>query len=242
MRDRGDPSKSSTVLRPGIRTFKARRSRITRSEAAALVAQADFLLAFADSHLDLAATWGSDVPVVMEIGFGSGAATARMASQSPDVGLLAIDIHTPGVGDLLHHVGQQGLRNVRVMEADALAVLEFMIPPHSLAGVRSFFPDPWPKPRHHKRRLVQAQTVALVASRLAQGGYWHLATDWTEYATVMQGVFDADPRWHGGVLDRPADRPVTHYERRALRDGRTVVDLRYAYADDQSRPWLSAST
>lgn len=229
MSERDDLSQRSTVLRPGIRTFKPRRSRITRRESAALIAQAEFLLAYTGRQLDLAATWGADVPVVMEIGFGSGAATASMAAAAPMTGILAIDIHTPGVGDLLHFVGHDTLTNVRVMEADALAVLQFMIPPSSLAGVRSFFPDPWPKPRHHKRRLVQPETASLVAARLAPGGYWHLATDWTEYATAMRAVFDADARWHGSMIDRPVDRPVTHYERRALREGRSVTDLRYEY-------------
>lgn len=229
MSERDDLPQRSTVLRPGIRTFKPRRSRITRRESAALIAQAEFCLPYTGSQLDIAATWGGDVPVVIEIGFGSGAATASMAAAAPTTGILAIDIHTPGVGDLLHLIGADELRNVRVMEADALAVLEFMIPPHSLAGVRSFFPDPWPKPRHHKRRLVQPATASLVAARLASGGYWHLATDWAEYATQMQAVFDADARWHGGVIDRPVGRPVTHYERRALREGRSITDLRYEY-------------
>ena len=102
-----------------------------------------------------------------------------------------------------------------------------MIEPHALAGVRSFFPDPWPKARHHKRRLVQPNVMDLISSRLAPGGYWHLATDWVEYAEAMQAHFAADARWTGGIIDRPAGRPVTHYERRALRDGRTITDLLY---------------
>ncbi|MDI1289906.1 MAG: HAD-IIIC family phosphatase, partial [bacterium] len=115
-------------------------------------------------------------------------------------------------------------------EADALAVLEFMISPAALTGVRSFFPDPWPKARHHKRRLVQREVLALVGSRLERGGFWYLATDWQEYADAMVACFDADPRWYGGVIDRPEDRPITHYERRALREGREITDVRYTWS------------
>jgi len=220
---------ASTVLRPGIRTFKPRRSRMTKREAAALTAYADLRLPFSTDELDLSAIWGVGTPVVMEIGFGSGTTTAAMGASSPSIGILAVDIHTPGVGDLLDLIGEQDLTNVRVMEADAIAVLEFMIAPGSLAGVRSFFPDPWPKARHHKRRLVQPDIATLVASRLSPGGYWQLATDWDEYAQAMQVVFAADPQWSGGLVPRSDDRPLTHYETRALRAGRTVADLRYEF-------------
>lgn len=216
------------TLPPGIRTFKPRRSRITARAQAALDAQPDALLRMTDAPLDLDALF--DGPVVLEIGFGSADATARMAGAEPDVGILAVDIHTPGVGDLLDAIARDSLANVRVIEGDAIAVLERMIPPHALAGVRSFFPDPWPKARHHKRRLVQPAVIDLVASRLATGGWWHLATDWADYATAMASAFAERPGWSGGMVERPEDRPLTRYERRALRDGRTVVDLRYVHA------------
>lgn len=220
----------STVLRPGIRTYKPRRSRMTAREATALVEQAGYLVPVADTPVDLDLLWGSTTPTVLEIGFGTGTTTAAMAAASPDLGILAVDVHTPGIGDLLDIVGARGLTNVRVIEGDALAVLEFMIAPQSLAGVRSYFPDPWPKSRHHKRRLVQADVLSLVASRLEPGGWWHLATDWHPYADSMQESFAADPRWQGGVIDRPIDRPVTHYEKRAIREGRTVTDLAYTWS------------
>ena len=224
-----------TTLRPGIRTYKPRRSRMSDRERRALDEQADLLLPATAARLDLAATWGAGVPVVMEICFGSGATTAAMAAADPGTGILAVDVHTPGVGDLLWRLGRDGLTHVRVMEADALAVLERMIEPHALAGVRSFFPDPWPKARHHKRRLVQPNVMDLISSRLAPGGYWHLATDWVEYAEAMQAHFAADARWTGGIIDRPAGRPVTHYERRALRDGRTITDLLYVTVPSSPR-------
>jgi len=216
------------ALRPGVRTYKPRRTRITERAQRAIVEQQRFLLPLTDNPLDLAAVWGRGVPVVMEIGFGDGIAAAAMAAGDPRTGILAVDVHTPGVGALLARIGDHALTNVRVIEGDALGVLERMIPPHSLTGVRSFFPDPWPKARHHKRRLVQPAVLDLVRTRLVPGGWWHLATDWDEYADAMNACFIADPQWSGGPVDRPADRPVTRYERRALREGRSITDLQFA--------------
>lgn len=218
---------TGAVLPPGIRTFKPRRSRFTARAKRALAEHRDLMLEPSDSVLDLAAVWGRDVPVVVEIGFGDGSATAAMAAADPGTGVLAIDVHTPGVGELLWQLSAAGMRSVRVVEADALAVLARMVPPGSLAGVRSYFPDPWPKARHHKRRLVQPAVLDLVARRLAPGGTWHLATDWDEYADAMQECFAADSRWRGGPVPRPEGRPETRYERRALREGRRVTDLLY---------------
>lgn len=215
------------VLRPGIRTFKPRRSRITARAERALLEQERFLIPASDDLLDLASIWGTDVPVVMEIGFGDGRATAAMAASDSGTGILAIDVHTPGVGELLWRLADAGIGNVRVMEADALGVLAGMIPAASLSGLRTYFPDPWPKARHHKRRIVQPAVLDLVATRLQTDGWWHLATDWAEYVDSMRACFDEDPRWEGGPIPRPEDRPVTRYERRALREGRGVTDLLY---------------
>ena len=214
------------VLRPGIRTYKPRRSRITDRAARALAEHPATLLD-GTGPIDLAGIWGRGAPVVLEVGFGDGRATAQMAADDPGTGILAVDVHTPGVGELLARLDEAGLTNVAVVEGDALALLADRMPPHSLAGVRSFFPDPWPKARHHKRRLVQPAVLDLVRSRLAPGGTWWLATDWEEYAASMQECFAADPHWTGGPVPRPADRPVTRYEQRALRDGRTITDLVY---------------
>ncbi len=217
----------STTLRPGIRTFKPRRSRITPRAEQALARRTDLLIPFQDSLLDLARVWGEGTDVILEIGCGDGRATVTMAGQQPDVGIWAVDVHTPGLGTLLADLDAGAITNVRVTEADALAVLERMVTPHSLAGVRSYFPDPWPKARHHKRRLVQPGVLALVRSRLQPGAAWHLATDWQEYADAILAEFAADPGWIGGLIERPADRPITHYEQRALREGRTAVDLQF---------------
>jgi tRNA (guanine-N7-)-methyltransferase len=215
------------TLRPGVRTFKPRRSRITPTAQRALQERADLLIPFADEPIDRAAIWGPDVPLVIEIGFGDGRATAGMALNQPEIGLLAIDVHTPGLGEALARLGEAGIDHVRLMEADAIVVLERMIPPDSLIGVRAFFPDPWPKARHHKRRLVQPAIVDLVRTRLVIGGTWHLATDWAEYATAMEECFALAPGWTGGVIARPQGRPVTRYEARALREGRTITDLEF---------------
>lgn len=215
------------VLRPGIRTYKPRRSRITDRAARALIEHGGHLLDPEAGPLDLVSIFGPGVPVVVEVGFGDGRATAEMALADPGTGILAIDVHTPGVGELLARIADAGIGNVAVIEGDALAVLDERIPAGSLSGLRSFFPDPWPKARHHKRRLVQPAVLDLVRSRLAPGGTWWLATDWAEYAESMQACFDADPHWSGGPVARPEDRPETRYERRALRDGRHITDLVY---------------
>lgn len=223
-----------SVLRPGIRTFKPRRSRITAREQSALDSQSalapvDALLLQPSEPLDFPTLWGPGTPVVLEIGFGSGSATCAMAVADPSTGVLAVDVHTPGVGDLLDHLTRAGVRNVRVIEADALDVLKRIIPAASLVGVRSFFPDPWPKTRHHKRRLVQPAVIDLVGTRLRPGGTWHLATDWPDYAQQAIEVFDGMPGWSGGPIPRPGWRPVTPFERRAVRDGRPVTDLMFTF-------------
>jgi len=214
------------VLGPGIRTYKPRRSRITQRQLLAL-SEVRWRLEPGDQEIDLASVWGADVPVILEIGFGTGAATAQMAAAEPRSGILALDIHTPGVGNLLDLIAGTGITNVRVMEADALTVLKRMIPVGALAGVRSYFPDPWPKARHHKRRIIQRPVLELVASRMRPGGCWHVATDWDAYVVAIEETFAAQPGWTGGRIERPAWRPVTHYEERALREGRAITDLMF---------------
>ena len=213
---------ASQVMPRGVRTFKPRRSRITRRELAALDAPGDVLIAAGEVLLPL--PWGV-VPVVLEIGFGAGEATLAMAEAEPDITILAIDVHTPGVGRLTADARARQVTNLHVMEADALTVLERSIPSTSLAGVRTFFPDPWPKARHHKRRLIQTPVIDLVHSRLSPGGFWHIATDWHHYVEWILETFEAHPGFHGGIIERPRSRPITHYERRAIAEGREVVDL-----------------
>jgi tRNA (guanine-N7-)-methyltransferase len=166
------------------------------------------------------APW-SDQPLVLEIGFGMGEATALMAAADPGTDLLAVDVHPAGVMALLRRIETAGLTNVRVVEGDAVEVLR-ALPDASLAGLRVYFPDPWPKARHAKRRLLRPSFAALAASRLAPGATLHLATDWPEY---VEHALLALQGWDARVIDRPGWRPATGYERRALRDGRSAVDL-----------------
>ncbi|WP_434090062.1 tRNA (guanosine(46)-N7)-methyltransferase TrmB [Micromonospora carbonacea] len=181
----------------------------------------------AAAPVDLAALFGRRAPIVLEIGSGMGDATAAMAAADPGRDYLAVEVHTPGIANLLGLVERLGLDNVRVARGDALDLVR-ALPGGSLDAVHVFFPDPWPKSRHHKRRIIQPAHVALLRSRLTPGGTLHCATDWAEYAESMRETLTADAGLvdvHGGYAPRPAHRPVTKFERRALTAGRPVFDL-----------------
>lgn len=217
----------SSVLRPGIRTFKPRRSRITRREQRALDHHGGLLIEPGETPINFPTVFATPTPPVLEIGFGIGDSTLAYAKAQPDVPILAIDVHTPGVGRLIADLQDEHITNVRVMEADALGVLEHNVADLSLAGVRSFFPDPWPKARHYKRRLIQPAVLELVARKLIPRGWWHIATDWPEYAEWITNTFHQCPHFIGGVIARPDDRPITHFERRGINEGRAITDFRY---------------
>ncbi|MFG1927818.1 tRNA (guanosine(46)-N7)-methyltransferase TrmB [Cryptosporangium sp. NPDC048952] len=210
-------------------TYKLRRGRITPGQALALGTLADrFAVPEGDGPIDLAALFGREAPVVLEIGFGMGGTTLEMAQADPGTDLIAADVHTPGVGALLRGVHERELANVRVHNGDGAKLLAQRIPSGSLAGIRLYFPDPWPKARHHKRRLVDAGFAALVADRLAPGGRLHCATDWEHYAQQMVAVLSAEPGLeveHGGPVERPEWRPVTKYEARGRDRGHAVADI-----------------
>jgi tRNA (guanine-N7-)-methyltransferase len=210
---------------PPIRTFKPRRGRITARQSLALEISSPYLLV-PDGPLDLESLFDGR-PVIVEIGFGTGITTAAMAKAEPAIGLLAIDVHTPGVGDLVARIHEEAIPNLLVIEGDAIQVLSTSIAPDSLVGIRSFFPDPWPKVRHHKRRLVQAERVQLIASRVAPGGTWDLATDWLPYAEHIAEFMATQSQWLGGPIERPEWRPITHYESIGLSHGRAITDFRY---------------
>jgi len=214
-----------SVTTPSVRTFHARRGRLGPELNSAL----DDLLPLygvpLDDAIDPAALFDPALPVMLEVGSGMGEATLAMATAEPGVGIVAVDVHTRGVASLLRAIHARDLTNVRVAHGDAL-LLATALPTDSLAGVRAWFPDPWPKARHHKRRLVQPPAIALLASRIRPGGTLHLATDWAEYAEQMLEVLSAE----SGLVDvrvvpRPEWRPVTRYERAALQAGRPVTDL-----------------
>lgn len=224
-----------TGAHPRIRSYVLRAGRVGSGQARALAEVGPrCLLHFQTQVVDLDAVFGraasesGPAPHVLEIGFGMGEGLAETAAAHPDTDFLGVEVHTPGVGALLKQVGERGLTNVRVIQHDAVEVLERMIAPDSLAGVRVFFPDPWHKKRHHKRRLIRAPLVALLASRLAPGGYLHLATDWEDYAAQMLAVLSAEPLLANTGTDfvpRPDTRPLTKFEQRGLRLGHGVWDL-----------------
>jgi tRNA (guanine-N7-)-methyltransferase len=210
-----------------LRSYKMRRSRIGATRQTALeTLLTRFAVPEGQEPLDLPALFGTATPVILEIGFGTGTSTLAMAGADPGTWVLAADVHTPGVATLLLGLDDRDLDNVRVLVGDGRQLLQQRIAPGALAGVRVYFPDPWPKGRHHKRRLVDAGFAALVADRLAPGGLLHCATDWEPYARQMIAVLGAEP---GLVLDdnrdRPNWRPVTRYEARGLERGNRVTDL-----------------
>jgi len=206
-----------------------RQGRVTEAQRRAL---ADLLpiygVPFAAAVLDLDRLFGRAAPKILEIGFGMGETTAAIAQAHPEADYLGVEVHSPGVGSLLKRIAALGLANLRIIQHDAAEVLEHMITPGSLDGVYIFFPDPWPKKRHHKRRLMQPAFTALLASRLKPGGYLHVATDWEHYAQQMLDVLSAEPALEntaGRFAERPATRPLTKFERRGLNLGHPVRDL-----------------
>ncbi|WP_414495617.1 tRNA (guanosine(46)-N7)-methyltransferase TrmB [Streptomyces sp. CRN 30] len=227
---RADPAGSHFERR--IRSFQPRRSRVTAGQADALQRLWPLWGLDIDGKevLDLPALFGDDRPVVLEIGFGMGEATAEMAAADPETNLLAVDVHTPGQGHLLALAERAGLGNVRVGNGDAIILLREMLTPDSLSGLRVYFPDPWPKARHHKRRLIQPEFLDLAATRLAPGAVVHCATDWEPYAEQMLQVLTAHPAFEntrpdGGFAPRPAHRPRTRFEGQGLDKGHVVNDL-----------------
>ena len=215
--------------RPHIRSYVLRQGRVSVAQQRAHAGLLPkYGIAWRPQVLDFAQVFGRVAPVFLEIGFGMGETSAAIASAHPQNDYLGIEVHTPGVGALLKLIGEQGLTNLRVVQHDAVEVLREMIPAGSLAGIHIYFPDPWPKKRHHKRRLIQPPLVALLASRLAPGGYLHLATDWEEYAGQMLQVLAAEPLLRNtaeGYAPRPEWRPQTKFEARGLRLGHGVWDL-----------------
>jgi tRNA (guanine-N7-)-methyltransferase len=212
-----------------IRSYVLRAGRIGPGQQRALAELGPrFVLPFQATPLDFAAVFERDAPTVLEIGFGMGDATAQIAAARPDTNFIGIEVHEPGVGALLKRIGEQGLTNLRLVRHDAVEVLEHMVAPASLAGIHVFFPDPWHKKKHHKRRLVQPALVRLLVTRLAPGAYLHCATDWQPYAEQMLEVLSAEPALVNtapGYAPKPDYRPLTKFEARGLKLGHGVWDL-----------------
>lgn len=226
----GDASRIKvTAPRRAIRSYVLRAGRMGSGQVRALAELGPrYVLPFATAPLDAAAVFGRSAPLVVEIGFGMGQATAQIAALQPDTDFIGIEVHPPGVGALLQRIDQARAGNLRIVQHDAVAVFEQMIAPATLAGVHVFFPDPWHKKKHHKRRLVQPAFAALIASRLVRGGRLHCATDWQPYAEQMLAVLTAEPLLANtcrGYAPRPALRPLTKFEQRGLGLGHAVWDL-----------------
>ena len=219
-----------------IKSFVLRTGRLTPGQAKAIETLGpQFLLPYTAKQIDWEQSFhhagATARHKILEIGFGMGETTAKIALARPEDDFLAIEVHEPGVGALLKLMGEQGQTNLRLMRHDAVEVVENMIPEGFLDGVHVYFPDPWHKKRHNKRRLIQPKFVELLSSRIKSGGYWHLATDWEEYALQMMEVLSAEPSLEntgtlpGGYAQRPSYRPVTKFENRGLRLGHGVWDL-----------------
>ncbi|MBM5571488.1 MULTISPECIES: tRNA (guanosine(46)-N7)-methyltransferase TrmB [Deefgea] len=215
-----------------IRSFVLRQGHLSTGQARALEELGpQFCIDYSPNLLDLDAAFGRRAPRVLEIGFGMGTATAEIAAQRPDTDFLGVEVHTPGVGSLLKLIGEQSLTNLRIVQHDAVEVLENMLQPDSLAGVHIFFPDPWHKSRHNKRRLIKPEFVQQLVTRIQSGGYLHLATDWEDYAVQMLTVLSAEPSLVNtvtgseGYAERPDYRPLTKFENRGIKLGHGVWDL-----------------
>ena len=224
-------SLQSRQLHRPIRSFVRREGRITPSQQLALKRLwPRYGLDSDDELFDFSAIFGRQAPRILEIGFGNGASLLQMAQANPENDYLGIEVHRPGVGRLMHELEKARLENVRVVSEDALFVLRRNIPDHSLTAVQLFFPDPWHKKRHHKRRIVQADFVQLVWQKLSGGGRFHLATDWEDYAQYMMMVLSDAPGFNniggnGCFIPRPDYRPLTKFEQRGKRLGHGVRDL-----------------
>ena len=210
-----------------IRSYVLRQGRTTAAQQRAVEALTPkYGIPYAEALIDARVLFGRDAPLVLEIGSGMGETTLEIAKADPATDFIAVEVHAPGVGSLLRGIEAAGLTNLRVIRHDALDVLEHMIADASLTAVHLFFPDPWPKKRHHKRRIVQPAFAALVARKLKVGGVLHAATDWADYAEWMAAVFGAEPALNALPAGR-GQRPPTKFERRGVKLGHEVRDLLY---------------
>ena len=214
-----------------VRSFVVRSSRLTAAQGRALVALwPKYGIDYEAAVQDFTSLFGRRAPLVIEIGFGNGDALVEMAAAEPDSNFIGIEVHKPGVGAILAKIDAAGLKNIRIISEDAVPVLEHMIENSSLSGLRLFFPDPWPKKRHHKRRLVQPVFLELLSRKLGRGAVVHMATDWESYAEQMLELLDANSDFEntiaaGGFAPRPGWRPLTHFEQRGTRLGHGVWDI-----------------
>lgn len=224
----------ASVSQPrAIRSFVRRTGRTTVGQAKAFAdVGPQFLMPYSAAPMDFSAVFGRAAPTILEIGFGMGEATAHIAALMPEKNFLCCEVHTPGVGALLKRIDEKGLANIRILQHDAVEVIDHMLPPASLDGVHIFFPDPWHKKKHNKRRLIQSPLIAKLAARLKPGGTLHCATDWQPYAEQILEVLSHEPSLvntadasKGGYAPKPAYRPLTKFENRGIKLGHGVWDV-----------------
>ena len=191
---------------------------------------AKFGVEFQESELDLGSLFPKSQPIVMEVGYGMGEATWQIAKANPDINYLGVEVHMPGVGKLMARLDEYELTNVRLIERDVFEVLYYMVKGSSLDGVHLFFPDPWPKKRHFKRRIVNERFLSDISAKLKPGGYLHIATDWVPYAEWIKEVFSQTKLFTGGVTERPDWRPLTRFEGQGISKDHAVNDFRFLKA------------
>ena len=217
--------------RPSVRSYSIRGSRITDAQRQAKDAlQKVHGIEFTQQEINLSQIFPKSEKVIMEIGFGMGEATAIIAKNHPNNAYIAVDVHPPGIGKLLARIVENDLTNLKVIEEDVHVVLQHMIPDESLDGIHLFFPDPWPKKKHNKRRIVNEGFLALIHPKIKRGGFIHIATDWVPYAESIQQVFAESTLFTGGVIDKPEWRPVTRFEGQGIDKDHAVNDMMYTKA------------
>jgi tRNA (guanine-N7-)-methyltransferase len=217
------------TVRRSIRSFVLRQGRVSNAQRSAYEKySSDFCIPYAEQLLQLNEVFGRDAPKILEIGFGMGETTAAIAAANQQIDYLGVEVHTPGVGGLLKLISELQLKNIRIIQHDAVEVIQHMVASQSLDGIHIFFPDPWQKQRHHKRRLIQSAFVDLLCERLKPGGYIHVATDWQNYAEHILKVLSNEKKLKNKYemyADRPGTRPVTRFEQKGLRKNHPVWDM-----------------
>ncbi len=217
--------------RPSIHSFKLRGARMTLAQERAMEAFWPTFGINPDTPINPRAIFPDAKEVIMEIGTGMGESTALIARDHPENGYFGVELHRPGLGALLAKINELGLTNLRLVEEDARVLLAKYTPDHTLDAVHLYFPDPWPKTKHNKRRIVQEDLLPVLAQKLVPGGYIHIATDWLPYAEWIQEVFANSTLFTGGVIERPDFRPITKFEGQGLRKGHVVTDMKYYTAN-----------
>jgi tRNA (guanine-N7-)-methyltransferase len=213
---------------PSIRSYRIRGTRITAPQQSALDKYwGKYGIDYSLTPINPTQLFPDSKQVILEIGFGMGEATALIGRDFPETGFLAVEIHKPGIGKLMARIEELELSNIRIIEGDAHPILQTMIPDKSVDGVHLFFPDPWPKKRHNKRRIINPEFLKLIHPKIKDGGFFHIATDWVPYAECIQEVFAASPLFTGGLVERPEWRPITRFEGQGITKDHQVNDLKY---------------